>query len=67
MPHGGEPGGFIRAESASDFLSFSAWGSGHCPLHPDAGFYPKASVSEQLGWISAGNFWLQTKMSYLLY
>lgn len=64
MPHGGEPGGFIRAESASNFLSFSGWDSRHCPLHPDAGFCPKASVSEQLGWISAGNFWLQTKMSY---
>lgn len=67
MPHGGQPGGFIQAESASNFLSFSGWDSRHCPLHPDAGFCPKASVSEELGWISAGNVWLQMKMTYLLH
>lgn len=59
--HGGQPGGFIQAESASNFLSFSGWDSRHCPLHPVAGFCPKASVSEELGWISAGNVWLQAE------
>lgn len=60
-------GAFLQAEPLSQMARVCLWDCRHLSLHPNTSFCQKATKPEEQGWISARNFCLQNKMSYLLY